>query len=216
MKILTYLICLFICCSANANSKSTAFVRFIKGKAIILREQKEITIVKDMEVTEKDIIKTSKKSFVLIKFPDAVSIKIDSRSKVKLESFKKDFHVKIEKGSSFFKIDKKRENPFKVETRSMSLAVRGTTFFTSHDLGSQRSWTCVKEGVVDIISIDGKEKIELNQGLGISADKDHGISTPSLLQWTKNLNWSFNESEDSLNKVGTDVIQNSYHHIDYE
>ena len=81
---------------------------------------------------------------------------------------------------------------------------------------NSKSWTCVLEGEVNILDLKTNGTLLLKEGLGLSADSSHGMSSPAVLEWTKGLNWSFDSKSDSLNKVGIDEINRNYLNTDYE
>ena len=212
MKFIT----LFLLICSSSFSADLPFIRFIKGKVTVYSEGKAIKAKKGLELKEGDIVETGKKSFALLKFPDLVSVKIDAHSKVSVKKYIDEFKFQIKKGASFFKVDKKKENPFHVLTKTVSLAVRGTTFFVAHNKESKTSWACVNEGSVEVKEVETSKLVLLTEGYGISADKDQGMSEPYQLEWTKKLNWSFDDNESSYNEAEIEDNYKDYLFIDYE
>ncbi len=176
-----------------------ASIRFVNGSAVLYRGSKELKVVKNLDVLEGDIITTKNKSFVMIKFPGTTSIKIDPNTSFEVQKFIEEYQLKINHGGAIFKVQKQKSQLFKVFTKTASMGVRGTIFYVNQSMENSNSWACVKEGSIEVSKNDSDLKQIVTQGLGVSIDKT--ISKPAQLEWTKGINWSFEEEQGNINEV---------------
>ncbi len=112
-----------------------AKVTAISGEAIVIRDKNEISIKKNFEIYEKDIIKTMKNSKLQLVFKDKTMISLGQKSTFEIEKYlfsnkKPVAKFKISKGifkSITGKIGKIAPQNFKLKTQNATIGIRGTT-----------------------------------------------------------------------------------------
>ncbi len=178
---------------------SSALFKYVRGTVTVERSGVQIQVLKNSEILENDIIRTSKKSFALIKFPSGTQIKVDPKSKLTVKNYIREFNFNLDRGGTIFQVKKRKDIFFKVNTRTASMGVRGTTFYINQSKNSDLSWACVKEGSIEVIHNKSNKKVIVNEGLGVSVEDN--ISKPEALAWTRGINWNLNESDKGINNV---------------
>jgi len=112
------------------------------------------------EVKTGDIIKTASYSHAIIKFSNGGIIRINPNSKLKIDNLetKKDdvFKVNVLLGSILSHFSKKGK--FKVNTRTATVGVRGTTFFTEVLDKKNQVVVCACHGNIDFSDNENKYK----------------------------------------------------------
>lgn len=198
-----------------------------KGEVFILRANKEIQSKKNIELKLSDSIVTKKNAIAIVKLSDLSIIKINENSSIKITNLldnKSPTTIELNEGSSFFKVDKSRKtntDKLLIKTRTASLGVRGTTFFTAvlNTKTESDTWMCVEEGEVVAKNINTRESKVVKTGEGLKISTEAKLQNPRFLPWTKGLNWELdykNSDKDIENKLN---IRDAYEDIlntDYE
>ena len=112
-----------------------AKVTAISGEAIVIRDKNEISIKKNFEIYEKDIIKTMKNAKLQLIFKDKTMISLGQKSTFEIEKYlfsnkKPVAKFKISKGlfkSITGKIGKIAPKNFQLKTQNATIGIRGTT-----------------------------------------------------------------------------------------
>jgi hypothetical protein len=163
-----------------------------------------------------DVIGTQARSyfiFSILQEQGLVTFKIGPKSSLTINEPKL---VNLDRGSLFSKFEaklKSDEIKLEVKTKIASLGVRGTYFFTSYGKGDDL-WMCVKEGEVEVVDKDKKDKKLVKEGEGIFIDTKK-LGKPQFYPWTKNINWNLEankkiEQDLSLDKMYTDLLNVDY------
>jgi hypothetical protein len=202
----------------------TGNILHIKGHAFINKNKAS----KGDTLKANDILRTIKKSLVVIKLSDGSIVKVNSSSHFSIDNHQSKTKVTLKQGSAFFYVLKnqmlkygKQVSKFDVKTKTAAMGVRGTTFFVSATDSSNNydTWMCVNEGLVEISKLNqkgGKSKKLVKAGEGIKIASNEKVDDPRPLPWTKNLNWNIDLNKDLENKVD---IKDAYLDIldqDYE
>jgi len=172
-------------------------VLLLKGKVTLNNKP----LVKSDTIHQGDRIKTSSSSLVLLKFSTGTTLKINQNSQIEISLLQISSNstlISLIKGSTFFKKNPKVKGKLNVKTKFASMAVRGTQFFVSYGKKSiDDIFMCVNKGSVWVAS-GQKRRALVNQGEGVNISSNKLISKPTFLPWTKDLNWSLNPKDKTL------------------
>ncbi len=187
----------------------SAEVVYIKGR--VTRSAKQLNI--GDKIKDGSIIETEKDSLAIISI-DFSKVKIGPGSQFKiLHSDKKKTQLELTAGSTFIQLVKNemnKDHKLTLKTKTASMGVRGTQFFTSYGKAdAQDVWMCVNEGAVEVKSSEDKKPVLVKKGEGIRVTKNQ-TSNPRFLPWTAKLNWNFDPKTDVINKVN---IEEAYHDL---
>lgn len=216
----------------NFSSASEGKLIYAKGVVQVLDKKKNKKmfqrIKKGATFNAGDIIRTKKGALAILELAGGSKLKLNSASAVTIKKAKKnDEEVRLNKGSVFInvlksKLNKKTKPRFRLKTKTVSMGVRGTSFFASFGEKAKKKkqrrdlWMCVNTGLVEVTSNKSKQKVSVKAGEGIKVEKGNKISEPKPLEWTKKLNWNMEESKgDLVNKASiesayTDVLDEDY------
>ena len=187
----------------SKNSKSKMFQKIKKGAALEIG----------------DIVRTRKGALAILSLDGGSKLKLNPDSAVTIKNTQKNNEeVFLNKGSAFInvlksKLTKDAKPKFNLKTKTVSMGVRGTSFFASYGKQQKKKvrkdvWMCVNEGLVEVKNISSGQKVNVKAGEGIKVDKGDKISDPKPLAWTQKLNWNMDESKGDLdNKVS---IEDAY------
>lgn len=172
-----------------------------KGEVAIEREGKAIN---GTTVQVGDTVRIGEKSLAILRAPGE-TIKLLSDTKIQVQEISQNSKLNLLIGGVISKIDKKG---FTIKTKSSSMGVRGTQFFSSVD-DKDVAWMCVNEGVVDV------QGVQVPAGKGVFVKE--GISSkPKAFAWTKKINWNMDEhngeveSEVKIDANYTDLLDHHY------
>ena len=169
-----------------------------------------------------DIVRTRKDSIAILSLDGGSKLKLNPNSAVTIKNTKKNNEeVFLNKGSTFIsvlktKLNKKTKPKFKLKTKTVSMGVRGTSFFASYGTKKEKKvrrdiWMCVNEGLVEVTNIKSKQKVQVKAGEGVKVAKGNKISEPKPLEWTKKLNWNMDATKgDLVNNVSIEELQRSF------
>ncbi|WP_164848199.1 FecR domain-containing protein [Halobacteriovorax sp. HLS] len=198
----------------------------LKGEISLTRNQEIKTVNKQSEIFEKDIIETSKSSFIKILFKDKTTLLIGPTSKIIVEKFPASTAgiINLMKGSFRVKVNKKvpNEDSILFKTNQVSLAIRGTEFLTNTYLVKAKSVTdtALLEGVIDTTVTNIKPfTLEAGQVFNTSQLAAGGalgeLSQEQLelllknedlfLPKIQNLDGSFNDINDSIKSISSQL-----------
>lgn len=199
---------------------------FSAGKIIFIRGEVKINnkkVTKKAELKRNDVITTGNKSLVVLTLENGSKVKLNENSSLSLsEAEKERTALSMKKGSAFFKVLKnkirKQDKPqFNVRYKSVSMGIRGTSFFVSDGKDNSGDiWMCVNSGQVAVKSNSETKETLVNAGEGIVVAKGVATSKPKPLKWTEKLNWEMNPDKgDLVNKVSiqeayTDLLEFDY------
>jgi len=196
---------------------ATGKFQYIKGEVSISRGGKEVSVSKNNnKILEGDLIRVGESSLAVVILNKKVTIKVDENSLLKIEKNKtqaRETSLLMETGSAFidfFNIDKKGKLQFK--TRQAVMGVRGTRFFVSYGTSSKDAFMCVRNGVVEVSTKEGKT-VKVKEGEGVKIG-GKGISKPKFLPWTAKLNWNLDSKKNLKNKL--DISEAYTDPLDFE
>lgn len=216
----------------------TNFVSASTGKLIYSRGTVELLVSKGGKrmfqrikvgdvLKSGDIVRTRKDALAILELGGGSKLKLNPLSSITIKSSKKDDEeVNLNRGSAFInvlknKLKKNTKAKFRLKTKTVSMGVRGTSFFASYGKRvSKKShsdvWMCVNDGLVEVTTPKSGQKVKVKAGEGIKVDKGKEISDPKPLAWTKKLNWNMDPDKGDLeNKVSiesayTDILDEDY------
>ena len=179
-----------------------------------------------------DIIETGEDSLVVIKIDDTVTLKLNEKSKMKIEKpqvakSKKTYKTFLLKMGSTF-VEAMSENLAKkkqgiiVTTKTASFGVRGTKFFValSHPKGiefdEEDVWMCVNEGEVVARNKAFGEHVTVAEGEGIAIPFGKNTAPPKKLLGTIKLNWSMDPKWDLENRIPFEQAFYDLLDVDYD
>jgi hypothetical protein len=173
-------------------------------------------IKKGAELKIGDIVRTRKNSLAILSLEGGSKLKLNPDSAVTIKSTQKNNEEVF-----LNKLNKKAKPKFRLKTKTVSMGVRGTSFFASYGKKQSKKirkdvWMCVNEGLVEVVNVKSKQKVQVKAGEGIKVERGNKISDPKPLAWTQKLNWNMDESKGDLeNKVSiedayTDPLDEDY------
>ena len=221
--------------SLSIFAKSSALggsILYIKGSASSGPINGQFTpIVKGKIIPYGEVIKTEMQSFVLLQLGEAIKVKINADSELKIKKPEvndqggKKRNIFLRLGSAFVNVEpskmKNNGDSFKLRTKTVSMGVRGTKFFAAISKKRKKSskddvWMCVSEGKVVVNKLGDSKEVLVKKGEGIVVKEGKAISKPMPLPWTSNLNWSMNLTENMENKLSIEQAYYDLLDIDYD
>ncbi len=176
-----------------------------------------------------DIVRTRKGALAILSLDGGSKLKLNPNSAVTIKNTQKNNEeVFLNKGSAFInvlksKLSKNAKPKFNLRTKTVAMGVRGTSFFASYGKTPTQKkvrkdiWMCVNEGLVEVVNVKSKQKVQVKAGEGIKVDKGQKISDPKPLAWTKKLNWNMDEGKGDLeNKVSIEEAYSDPLDQDYD
>lgn len=155
-------------------SNSKALVIFKKGNTFLIKEDKKIPITINSIVSENDVIKTEKDSYVNLQLGNGVIIRVGSNSQIHFKSILRGdkeeiYSMNLNEGEVLTKVEKQKDKTIKLDIQSPTAiaSVRGTEFYVETD--QNQSKIAVNEGKVEVSSIDGSQKQTVEAGEKIIA-----------------------------------------------
>ena len=150
-----------------------------------------------------ETVKTGANSSATLEFEDGSIIKLNPRSVLTVGKSKTNSEVNLMMGSSLAQIAKQKTGQFKLKTRTATMGVRGTNFFTSY--GDTKSdeldvRMAVNEGVV-AVEMPGEAPVAVTKGLGIVASPGKKMEAPKAYNWVKKLNWDMSAATEKKKVV---------------
>lgn len=198
---------------------------FASGRILVKKGSVTIddkAVSKKSRFTSGQTLKVGKKSLAVLRFENGNTLKVNEETSISLETSKnkdsKDNVFKLLRGSSFFKKNKKASGKMTVKASSVSMGVRGTTFFVSYGVEKPEDiYMCVNSGVVAVEGSGDKNEVLVKEGEGVVISKGKKTSNPKFLPWTKNLNWKLSPKEkDLINKANIEESYNDMLEKDYD
>lgn len=204
MKYILIIIIYFL--SSTTYSKEISFkVLYLKGDARLTMNGAVVTIKKKMKLKTPFSIRTNKNSLVLLK-NKKMTVRVDEQSVFSFSKEDADM-IKLKKGSvlvNYIKsklVDKYR---LEVETKNVSLGVRGTTFFVL-SLNDGRSFATVKEGEVEIKGRNSKNYIAVKKGRSAILNKEQRNLRPKEYSFQKYISWNYDNAAKNMEN-GSELI----------
>lgn len=195
---------------SHAKSKNPLLKVFhIKGSAFVYRNNKDAKpLKKNDRIFKDDVLRTDKKSILILAMKDGSKIKLNPESIIQVEKIfqkgenkKKDSSLILEIGSLFINyVNKdKKNNSMHVRTKNIAMGVRGTEFFAhKQEIDSDQVSMTVKEGNVKVRCKSTKEQVEVTDGKGTIVDRRGRLLKPTKFEWSNKLNWNQNPNMGSL------------------
>jgi ferric-dicitrate binding protein FerR (iron transport regulator) len=143
-----------------------------------------------------DFVKTGKDATAILTLDNDSQLKMKDQSELQLSDPIKS-EVFLHSGALFSRIKKSKETHFRVRTKTVTMGVRGTQFYTSYgeeEKQKQDVWMCVNEGLVAVESVS-EEPVLVKEGMGVFVPVGKKVTEPKPYGWTKNLNWNMDPAK---------------------
>lgn len=176
--------------SCTKEKTDSAILIFFMGDVKIIDHNNNTkkAVIKEI-LGEGYAVKTGKDSFATLQIGDAIIVKIQRESSLKIDSILSTGQDKLflNNGQVLSKIDKlKKNSTFSIKTPTSIAAVRGTEFSVSYSKG--KSVIVVKNGTVNVKKHEGKEEKTINDGKAAVVTNNIKVRTaakPELLEIQK-------------------------------
>lgn len=217
---LLFLILVF---GAVDSSAFEAQILYLKGSVKTGAKDQFKTAILQQKLKEGDWVVTGKDGSVILGLGGESRLKLKENTEIQLTDTAKNL-IDLKLGSVFSKIrklenpDQKSEIKFRIRTRTATMGVRGTQFFTAYGEGKKQEddvWMCVQEGVVEVEK-SGVKPVIVNEGFGVFVPKEKPVSEPKPFGWTKELNWNMDpetgpvEDRTRIRSAYTDFLKYNY------
>ncbi len=160
-------------------------------------------------------VKTGAGGTVILTYPNESRIKVKENSELTIQAPANPQEMSgadLVVGAVFSMVRRSAGQSFRVKTPIGVAGVRGTQFFTSHDV-SGRTWVCVNEGEVEMRKENGAG-VAVTAGLGVLVEREKEIAPPKKYKWTEKLNWNMDSATgDVIDRTkidGYDILKKNY------
>ena len=188
-----------------------------QGEIVLFREENKIDLSKEnryrgMNLEATDAIETGEEAHMVLLVDSDKYIYADEESKFSIvatgNAEKGRVKIQLEYGTALCELENKlpKESTFEVETPNATAAVRGTTFGVYYDEEKNETKVQVIEGVVEVSSADGTQKVERGEIVYISGDD--GIISPVITYSTEDEGEVLDESEETEETEEIDEFAN--------
>ena len=196
MKTFLYLLSgLALSTSAWANS---AKISYLSGNAEVGMPSHFQKANVGMPVEAGETIKTESGALVILTFMDGSQMKLNPESTLVIGAAAENSEVTLLAGGVFAKIQKQKSGHFSLRTKSASMGVRGTRFFTAYGKAGKKGddvWMCVDEGTVAVETPGEKNPVIVEKGFGVFVPAGKKATEPKPYEWTKGLNWNMDAAK---------------------
>ena len=198
-----YLILLF---SVYLFANPIGTITYLKGKALIIENDKNITAKKGMSIEVNNTIITFKHSKVKIVFKDKTKISLGQNTKFIIKEYQFDENskkakFKFVKGvfrSITGQIGKMAPKRFKLITKNASIGIRGTIVIGK--IMNEKSLIACEQGAISITSLTTGQTIFLNAGEGVFITSSTFSAIFNAAKFIKNVLGLFNTSNKKVIK----------------
>ncbi|MCO4754965.1 MAG: FecR domain-containing protein [Bacteriovoracaceae bacterium] len=204
-RIIVSVFIIFSISTAQAKNNPSGSVIKLVGKALVLSkgEKKPTTLKKGASVKSGDIIKTGKKSFVRIQMSDKTTLSLGPKSKLVIKHYEYKSNVirktiyNLQYGKLRSLINKKAnpEDQIKINSKVVSLAIRGTEILSN-------SYLVQKKATTDTMLLSGKANATVNGSS--KAIKSFDVKAGQVFNSNKFAN---TEGLKALEKVSPDTLE---------
>ena len=198
----------------------TAVISFMMGTVLAGKPGAMAPVKQGDTVKSGETIQTGDASVAILTLEDQSHVKLNAKSEMTLESGTKagDEVVHLNSGGAFSDVTKKAAPHFFVKTRSATMGVRGTRFFTAY--GENESAASQRARCVDVRAGragrrgDAQGKISSPGSRGEKESlslpgKD--VTPPKPYGWTKGLNWNMDPEKGDV--VDHTSMKSIYHDL---
>ena len=132
----------------------------IEGEHHVLRGEQELSLHKDMELFENDVVVSSGSSGTLIMLKDGSMVSVEKDAKFDL--FRDGVPVALKRGEILLEVSERKEGevPFRVKTLDSTLTVLGTIFSVNARPNGYTKLS-VFEGNVELARLNDSKKVEV-------------------------------------------------------
>lgn len=163
--------------SAARAEEGMVSVTYLKGEAKVMREGQAIPLKVGDTCWLNDTLITEPGATMDISVNDCAGSRVLPESEIVLaDTQKSDMRIKVSKGNIIMNLDRlPKGSTFKVETPTAVAVARGTQFWGRVQQPQSNSPLCtfaVREGVIDVMTIDGSKSFTLREGQALDIPKD--------------------------------------------
>ena len=145
-----------------------------------------------------ETIKTGRGALAILTFVDGSQVKLNPESILVVGDSKENSEITLLAGGAFAKVEKQKSGHFSLRTKSASMGVRGTRFFTAYGKEGKKGedvWMCVDEGTVAVETPGEKDPVLVKKGFGVFVPAGKKATEPKPYEWTKGLNWNMDAAK---------------------
>lgn len=197
------------------HAEPTAEVTFVHGQVVIISGGNPKPITTGQIFHHGEVLRTGPKSTAIVTLNEGSKVKLNENSVLLASQLDEGaatggaVDIELQAGSAFAKVTKRKENKFRIHTKSATMGVRGTEFFAGVSAPDDKGdlWMCVREGSVEVTDDATEQSVLVPAGKGVSKPAGKPISDVRAYAWTKKLNWNMNPGSGSVfNKVPMDAV----------
>lgn len=201
--------------SLAARAEPTAEVTFVYGQVVIVSGGNPKPISTGTIFHHGEVLRTGPKSTAIITLNEGSKVKLNENSVLLASQLDEgaaaggNVDIELQAGSAFAKVQKRKENKFRIHTKSATMGVRGTEFFAGVSAPDDKGdlWMCVREGSVEVTDNATEQSVLVPAGKGVSKPAGKPITDARSYAWTKKLNWNMNPGNGTVfNKVPMDSV----------
>ncbi len=166
-----------------------ARVASYRGQVSAVVQGADVPLSRGMLLPEGSVVATGPNSSVRLALTDGSQVALPSQSRIRIDvlrhtpmtgSIERTFTLEAGRSEATVTPMTKPRDGFIIRTPLSVTAVRGTVFRVAYDAQSQRAWTEVVDGTVNVASpIDGSASVT-PEAFGVKAS-NHGVSVPEAL-----------------------------------
>ncbi len=192
---------------------------YTDGEVFVSQGTNETEAFIGMKVSEGDTLETLEDSLAVIRLAEGTEIKMRESTVLSLDSLGRQVSVNLTKGGVFSRVYRQAVDRYDVRTQNAVAGVRGTEFFMAFGKTIDEKpdvWLCVNEGSVEVSIAETKEKVVVEEGLGINIVGGVKLTSPRFYPWTRELNWNTDpgagEVKDTTNldQAYSDLLDQDY------
>lgn len=175
----------------------TAKITYVNGDVQVGAKDHLQKAVLNQKVAAGEFIRTGKDSTAILTTDDESQLKLKDNSELQLSDPVKN-EVLLNFGAMFSKVTKAEKTHFRVRTKTVTMGVRGTRFYTSYGVDEKQKndvWMCVNEGLVAVEDSGEKNPVLVKEGMGVFAPAGKKVTKPKPYAWTNDLNWNMDPSK---------------------
>ena len=176
----------------------SAKIGYLNGDAEVGTANHFVKASANMTVGAGETVKTGPGTLAILTFVDGSQVKLNPGSILVIGDSKENSEITLLAGGAFAKIEKQKSGHFSLRTKSASMGVRGTRFFTAYGKAGEKGedvWMCVDEGTVAVETPGEKDPVLVKKGFGVFVPAGKKATEPKPYEWTKGLNWNMDAAQ---------------------
>ena len=182
---------------------------YFSGTVSIERDGKSAAGIQGQTLLAGTKVKTGSESVAILSLDGGSHLKMNADSELMLEQISgtESQSVFLQSGGVFSQVGRQKAKHFSVHTKSATMGVRGTRFFTAYGK-EQDVWMCVEDGEVAVESKTQDAPVLVEKGQGVFIPTGKKVTAPKAYSWTKGLNWNMDPAQGEVK--GHSSIESGY------